>query len=87
MKTSILLMTLVFSVNTFAQTAATISAVTVANAAKKKNKKEAVKAKAAAPCDTKEDVLKKLEEQKKAASEDKTKGFSLQGGNTGCSVK
>jgi hypothetical protein len=34
-----------------------------------------------APCDTKEDVLKKSEEEKK-----KLKPFSLQGGNTGCSV-
>jgi hypothetical protein len=34
-----------------------------------------------APCDTKEDILKKLEEEKK-----KQKPFSLQGGNTGCSV-
>ncbi len=33
------------------------------------------------PCDTKEDIFKKLEEQKKAA-----KPFSLQGGNKGCSV-
>lgn len=33
------------------------------------------------PCDTKEDLLKKLEEEKK-----KQKAFSLQGGNTGCSV-
>lgn len=35
----------------------------------------------AAPCDSKEDILKKLEEEKK-----KLKPFSLQGGNTGCSV-
>lgn len=40
----------------------------------------------AAPCDSKEDILKKLEEKKKAEAE-KGKGFSLQGGNTGCSVK
>jgi hypothetical protein len=33
------------------------------------------------PCDSKEDLLKKLEEEKK-----KAKPFSLQGGNTGCSV-
>lgn len=48
--------------------------------------------KAEAPCDTKEDILKKLEEEKKAreaakALGDKPKGFSLQGGNTGCTVK
>lgn len=46
----------------------------------------------AAPCETKEDILKKLEEEKKAreaakALGDKPKGFSLQGGNTGCTVK
>jgi hypothetical protein len=35
----------------------------------------------AAPCDTKEDLLKKLEEEKK-----KQKPFALQGGNTGCSA-
>lgn len=34
-----------------------------------------------APCDKKEDVLKKIEEEKK-----KLKAFSLQGGNSGCSV-
>ncbi|MDD4975597.1 MAG: hypothetical protein PHY93_14670 [Bacteriovorax sp.] len=39
-----------------------------------------------APCDSKEDILKKLEEKKKAEAES-GKGFSLQGGNTGCSVK
>lgn len=54
-------------------------------------KKDAAK-KDAAPCDTKEDILKKLEEEKKAreaakALGDKPKGFSLQGGNTGCAVK
>jgi hypothetical protein len=38
------------------------------------------------PCDSKEDILKKLEEKKKLEA-DKNKGFSLQGGNTGCSVK
>lgn len=40
------------------------------------------------PCDTKEDVLKKLEEKKKAdAALAAPKGFSLQGGNTGCTIK
>jgi len=33
-------------------------------------------------CDTKEDILKKLEEEKKK----KEQSFSLQGGNTGCSL-
>jgi hypothetical protein len=50
-------------------------------------KKEIAKAATpAVPCDTKEDLLKKLEEKKKLEAE-KNKGFSLQGGNTGCSVK
>lgn len=41
-----------------------------------------------APCETKEDILKKLEAEKKAKEAgEKPKGFSLQGGNTGCSVK
>ncbi len=38
------------------------------------------------PCDSKEDLLKKLEEKKKAEAE-KGKGFSLQGGDTGCKIK
>lgn len=41
---------------------------------------------AEAPCDSKEDVLKKLEEKKKVQNS-AVKGFSLQGGDTGCSVK
>ena len=41
-----------------------------------------------APCDdTKEDILKKLEEKKKEQAK-ANKGFSLQGGNdTGCTIK
>ena len=42
-----------------------------------------------APCDSKEDLIKKmkkLEEEKKAEPE-KAKGFSLQGGDTGCKIK
>lgn len=38
------------------------------------------------PCDSKEDILKKLEEKKKAEA-GSGKAFSLQGGDTGCSVK
>lgn len=45
-----------------------------------------VEATKTAPCDSKEDLLKKLEENKKM-EEEKAKGFSLQGGDTGCSVK
>lgn len=42
-----------------------------------------------APCDSKEDILKKLEEKRKAEAEKgKPKAFSLQGGgDTGCSIK
>lgn len=51
--------------------------------------KSAAKAVAEAPCDSKEDLLKKLEEKKKAQeSAAKPQAFSLQGGgDTGCSVK
>lgn len=52
----------------------------------KKGKKETKAVVSKAPCDSKEDVLKKLEEKKKL-EEEAHKGFSLQGGNTGCSVK
>lgn len=43
-------------------------------------------AKTEAPCDSKEDLLKKIAKKEKAESE-KGHGFSLQGGDTGCSVK
>ena len=48
-----------------------------------------VKAKpAVAPCDSKEDLLKKIKEKEKIKAEtEKPHGFSLQGGDTGCSVK
>lgn len=50
--------------------------------------KEVKGVKVEAPCDTKEDLLKKLEEKKKAEAEAaKPKGFSLQGGDTGCTIK
>lgn len=53
-----------------------------------KEVKEVKGVKAEAPCDTKEDLLKKLEEKKKAEAEAaKPKGFSLQGGDTGCTIK
>lgn len=53
-----------------------------------KKVKDAKEVKAEAPCDTKEDLLKKLEEKKKAEAEAaKPKGFSLQGGDTGCTIK
>lgn len=50
-------------------------------------KKEIAKAAPSpAPCDSKEDLLKKIAEKEKAKNE-KPKGFSLQGGDTGCSIK
>lgn len=56
-----------------------------------KNKKNTdARAVAVGPCDSKEDILKKLKEKEKVkvkAETDKPKGFSLQGGDTGCSVK
>ena len=56
---------------------------------KKKIKKSATReAKVAEtkPCDTKEDILKKLEEKQKVDPA-APKAFSLQGGDTGCKVK
>ena len=50
------------------------------------NSKKMSEVKTEVPCDSKEDILKKLEEKKKL-DEEKGKGFSLQGGSTGCSVK
>lgn len=70
----------------------TFSFIACSKEADKKNKtKNIVATKEASvkkdvPCDSKEDILKKLEEKKKAEAE-KGKGFSLQGGDTGCSVK
>jgi predicted CopG family antitoxin len=52
---------------------------------KKKKKKVAPVTEVAKPCDSKEDILKKLEEKKK--EEVAPKAFSLQGGDTGCKVK
>lgn len=40
----------------------------------------------AVPCESKEDILKKIEEKKKT-EEGKVKAFSLQGGDTGCKLK
>lgn len=71
-----------------------VSFMATAKDAAKKTKKPTVTTaqetpkKEGAPCETKDDILKKLEEEKKAKEAgEKTKAFSLQGGNTGCSVK
>lgn len=82
MKLVAILSILAFSANVFSQTKA-VKAVVPAHVRKVPAKTTV----AAAPCDSKEDVLKKLEEKKKAQAE-LGKGFSLQGAkDTGCSVK
>jgi hypothetical protein len=71
------------STNVFSQTKA-VRAIVPAHV----NKVPAKTTPAEAPCaDSKEDVLKKLEEKKKAQAQE-GKGFSLQGSkDTGCSIK
>jgi hypothetical protein len=56
---------------------------------KKKKKKEVTQAVVVKPCDSKEDIIKKLEKEKEEKSklDQPAKGFSLQGGDTGCKVK
>jgi ribosomal protein L13E len=90
MKSLLVFSLIVLSGNAFSETKA-VEAVVPESAQVTKSHKEAKKKEAAktaeAPCDTKEDVLKKLEEKKKeqAAS---GKGFSLQGNtDTGCKIK
>jgi ribosomal protein L13E len=81
MKSLLILSMLVISSNVFSETKA-VKAVVPASA---KTKKVETKT-AEVPCDSKEDVLKKLEEKKKAQAE-AGKGFSLQGAkDTGCSI-
>jgi hypothetical protein len=84
MKILVLVLLVILSFNACAKEK---SKVVKKTAKKAEVKEEASKtAKAEAPCDSKEDVFKKLEEKKKSEAE-KGKGFSLQGGNMGCSVK
>lgn len=59
----------------YAETKKTVKSKNQVKAEKPSSKKSAE------DCETKEDLLKKLEEEKK-----KLKPFSLQGGNTGCSI-
>ncbi|MBC7714662.1 MAG: hypothetical protein H7177_15050 [Rhizobacter sp.] len=92
MKSILILSLTILSLNTFAQSTKAVQAVVPESAQITKNhkrmkKEEAAKKAAEAPCDTKEDVLKKLEEKKKASTES-GKGFSLQGKtDTGCTIK
>ena len=80
-------MLLVFSVCATEPLPVTVAKKEKSKKTSKLTKKQSAKtADATAPCDSKEDILKKLEEKKKL-QEEAHKGFSLQGGNTGCSVK
>lgn len=54
----------------------------VSKSVSKELPKEITQGKKTEDCDSKEDILKKLEEEKKK----KEQAFSLQGGNTGCSL-
>jgi hypothetical protein len=89
MKKLVILSLMLVSVSAFSQSTKAVRAVVPESAQINKAKKtaDAKTAAAEAPCDTKEDVLKKLEEKKKAAAET-GKGFSLQGKtDTGCTIK
>jgi hypothetical protein len=89
MKKLVILSLMLVSVSAFSQSTKAVRAVVPESAQINKAKKtaDAKAATAEAPCDTKEDVLKKLEEKKKAAAET-GKGFSLQGKtDTGCTIK
>lgn len=83
---SILLLSLIFSTNAFSQSSKAKSAV-VPESARINQAVKNEKAKAAeVPCDSKEDVLKKLEAEKKAKAA-QGQGFSLQGKkDSGCSI-
>lgn len=90
----VVVMTFVLSMSAFASDKAVVKKVKVVTekvkVAAEKAKTDATKAaaalKAEVPCDSKEDILKKLEERKKAEAATK-KAFSLQGGDTGCTIK
>lgn len=90
MKKLVILSLMLVSVSAFSQSTKAVQAVVPESAQVNKAKKVAdAKAKTAeAPCaDTKEDVLKKLEEKKQAQAK-ANKGFSLQGNtDTGCTIK
>jgi len=86
----VILSLMLVSVSAFSQSTKAVQAVIPESAQVNKAKKvaDAKKATAEAPCaDTKEDVLKKLEEKKQAQAK-ANKGFSLQGAtDTGCTIK
>ena len=84
MKLVLILSSFIFSANVFSQTSTT---KVLPASVQGKNAVKPIK-KAEVPCaDSKEDILKKLEEKKKAQAS-LSKGFSLQGNNdTGCKIK
>ena len=92
MKNALILSLTILSLNVYSQSTKSTQGVVPESAQKKKShmmvaKKKAAKKAAEAPCETKEDILKKLEEKKKASAES-GKGFSLQGKtDTGCTLK
>lgn len=83
MKKLVILSLMLVSVSAFSQSTKANRAVVPESAQIIKDKKAAE-----APCaDTKEDVLKKLEEKKQAQAK-ANKGFSLQGAtDSGCTIK
>ncbi len=83
MKKLVVLSLMLVSVCSFSQSTKAVRAVVPESAQINKAKKAAE-----APCaDSKEDVLKKLEEKKQAQAK-MNKGFSLQGNtDTGCTIK
>lgn len=89
MKKLVILSLMLVSVSAFSQSTKATRAVVPESAQINKAKKtaDAKAATAEAPCDSKEDVLKKLEEKKQAQAK-ANKGFSLQGNtDTGCTIK
>lgn len=90
MKRLVILSLMLVSVSAFSQSTKAVRAVVPESAQINKAKKaaDAKVATAEAPCaDSKEDVLKKLEEKKQAQAK-ANKGFSLQGNtDTGCTIK
>lgn len=87
MKIASIVTLLILSTNLFAQTGTTKARGAVIPASAQARDTVKTEKKAEAPCaDSKEDVLKKLEEKKKAQAQ-ASKGFSLQGNNdTGCKI-
>lgn len=88
MKKLVILSLMLVSVSAFSQSTKAVRAVVPESAQINKAKKAADAKVAEAPCaDSKEDVLKKLEEKKQAQAK-ANKGFSLQGNtDTGCTIK